>query len=121
MQFPHRGKQIIQNRKQPDGNTCASSCTTTLGGNLDCDGARFSGARSGDGAGANYPAFNAFIYSAGVLLPIIDLEMQSNWIPDENRGWLGEKARWYLWLQIAMGWALSLLAVAGFAGLVKSD
>ena len=26
-----------------------------------------------------------------------------------------------LWLHIALGWVLSLLAVAGFSGLVKSD
>jgi len=66
----------------------------------------------------SYPKLNAFVYSADTLLPIVDLEMQSNWIPDENvMPW----ARRYLWLQIIMGWALSLLAVAGFSGLIKSD
>lgn len=30
-------------------------------------------------------------------------------------------ARRFLWLQIIAGWALSLLAVAGFSGLIKSD
>jgi|LGOV01.1.fsa_nt_gb hypothetical protein len=66
----------------------------------------------------SYPKLNALVYSADTLLPIVDLEMQSNWIPDENvMPW----ARRYLWLQIIMGWALSLLAVAGFSGLIKSD
>lgn len=66
----------------------------------------------------SYPAFNAFIYSADTLLPIVDLEMQNNWIPDEDViPWI----RKYLWLQIFAGWFFSLLAVAGFTGLIKSD
>ena len=69
---------------------------------------------------ASYPQFNAFIYSADTLLPIVDLEMQGFWIPDD-RTWGGAWARGYLWVHIAVGWALSLLAVAGFSGLVKSD
>ncbi len=31
----------------------------------------------------------------------------------------GAFARWFLWAQIAFGWALSLLAVAGFSGLIR--
>jgi hypothetical protein len=69
---------------------------------------------------ASYPRFNAFVYSADTLLPIVSLEMQGFWIPDDRTraGWW---ARTYLWVHIAVGWALSLLAVAGFSGLVKSD
>lgn len=70
--------------------------------------------------GASYPRFNALIYSADALVPIVSLEMQEYWIPDEAT-LRGQWARWYLWLHIALGWALSLLAVAGFSGLVKSD
>jgi hypothetical protein len=76
---------------------------------------------------ASWPEFNAFVYSLDTLLPIVDLEMQTYWIPDEDKNgdhwWdsFGWWARTYLWIQIAMGWALSLLAVAGFSGLVKSD
>ncbi|MEM9319870.1 MAG: hypothetical protein AAGA70_12840 [Pseudomonadota bacterium] len=70
----------------------------------------------------SYPKFRAWIYSADTLLPIVHLEMQEFWIPDESAASpLGRIARGFLWLQIAMGWALSLLAVAGFSGLVKSD
>jgi len=69
----------------------------------------------------SWPEFNAFIHSIDTLLPIVDLEMQTYWIPDEDIGWQGAWGRGYLWLHIAMGWALSLLAVAGFSGLVKSD
>jgi hypothetical protein len=69
---------------------------------------------------SSYPRFNALVYSADALLPFVDLEMRGYWIPDE-RGWRGWLARNYLWFHIAAGWALSLLAVAGFSGLIKSD
>ena len=42
-------------------------------------------------------------------------------ISDDRASTLGWLARMYLWLHIALGWALSLLAVGGFSGLVKSD
>ncbi|WP_121062978.1 hypothetical protein [Chachezhania antarctica] len=69
----------------------------------------------------SYPVFNHWIYSADTLLPIVAMEMQEFWIPDETQGWVGRYARYYLWVQIALGWALSLLAVAGFSGLIKTD
>jgi len=67
----------------------------------------------------SYPVFRAGIYSADTLLPIVH-QMQEFWIPDGDHPH-GRWARTFLWVQIAMGWALSLLAVAGFSGLVKSD
>jgi len=73
-----------------------------------------------EAAAPSYPTFNAFIYSADTLLPIVSLEMQEYWIPDDDTG-RGAWARVYLWVHIGVGWALSLLAVAGFSGLVKSD
>jgi hypothetical protein len=68
----------------------------------------------------SYPQFNAFVYSADVLLPVVSLEMQSYWLPDDKNPF-GIFARWYLWLQIIIGWALTLLAVAGLSGLIKQD
>ncbi|MGB0499202.1 MAG: hypothetical protein ACPGID_12750, partial [Rubricella sp.] len=69
---------------------------------------------------ASYPRFNAFIYSVDTLLPVVSLEMQEYWIPDETVG-RGGWIRAYLWLHIAAGWFFSLMAVAGFSGLVRSD
>jgi hypothetical protein len=70
--------------------------------------------------GQSYPRFNALIHSADTLFPVVTLEMQSYWIPDDSRPF-GRYARSYLWAHIAMGWALTLLAVAGFSGLIKTD
>ena len=69
---------------------------------------------------ASFPRFNAFVYSADTLIPVVSLEMQSYWIPDETKP-RGAFARVYLWLHIAAGWALTLLAVAGFSGLIRTD
>ena len=69
----------------------------------------------------SYPVFNPWTYSADTLLPIVSLEMQEYWIPDASNEPRGKYTRWFLWIQIAAGWALSLLAVAGFSGLVKGD
>jgi hypothetical protein len=33
---------------------------------------------------------------------------------------LGSAGKWFLYFQTLAGWALSLLAVAGFSGIVKS-
>jgi hypothetical protein len=70
---------------------------------------------------ARYPQFNGLIYSADTLLPVVSLEMQEFWIPDDRVIPAGKWARVYLWVHIAVGWALSLLAVAGFSGLIRSD
>ncbi len=70
----------------------------------------------------SYPLFNALIHSAEALLPVAGIEMQSCWFPNETaeRAWAAPVRR-YLRLHIALGWGLSLLAVAGFSGLVKPD
>ncbi len=68
--------------------------------------------------GQGYPSFNPLIYSIDLLLPIVDLDQQDAWIPDEDKApW----ARWYMWLHITLGWFFSLLAVAGFTGLIKPE
>lgn len=68
----------------------------------------------------SYPRFNPLIYSADTMLPVVAMEMQSYWIPDDSKP-IGRWARLYLWLHIAAGWGLTLLAVAGFSGLIKTD
>ena len=70
---------------------------------------------------SSFPKFNPLTYSADTLFPLVDMEMQSHWLPNEDAGPIGQSARIYLWVHIFVGWALSLLAVAGFSGLVRND
>ena len=67
-----------------------------------------------------YPAFNALVYSADTLLPVVEVEMQAFWLPDDRHPY-GAVARYYLWAHIALGWAFSILAVAGFTGLIRTE
>ena len=70
--------------------------------------------------GQSFLEFNALVYAADVLFPLVEIEQQASWTPDEDQA-LGLFAKWTMYLSIIFGWALSLLAVAGFSGLVKSD
>jgi hypothetical protein len=73
-------------------------------------------------AGRDWPEFQPVIYSLDLALPVVDLQMARWWTPDETADWPWAAAtRWWKWVQIGLGWALSLLAVAGFSGIVKSD
>jgi hypothetical protein len=68
---------------------------------------------------SSYPEFNPWFYSLDTLLPVLDLGQKSFWRPDPS-GRTGTVAINYFYFQAIVGWALSLLAVAGFSGLVKS-
>ena len=73
-------------------------------------------------AGADYPVFNRYVYSADTLIPLVSLEMQEYWMPNDTSDHpIGTIASWYLVFQIFAGWALSLLAVAGFTGMIRSS
>lgn len=72
-------------------------------------------------AAPSYPGFAPLVYSADTLLPVVNLEVQGNWVPDDRQWPFGAFARRYLWVQILAGWGLTLLAVAGFSGLIKTD
>ena len=67
----------------------------------------------------SYPRINAWMYSLDALLPGIDTGQQDFWVPD-IRTRIGLAGRLYLYVQNIAGWALSLLAIAGFSGIVKS-
>jgi hypothetical protein len=60
------------------------------------------------------PAFQPWIYSLDVLLPVVNLHQEEFWIP---RG----VARWWAWLAILAGWLLTTVVVAALSGLLKRD
>ncbi|UJW76972.1 hypothetical protein [Rhizobium sp. SL42] len=68
---------------------------------------------------SSYPEFNAPMYSLDVLLPVLSIEQKEFWRPDPTKP-NGPFTLNFFFFQSIVGWALSLLAVAGFSGLVKS-
>lgn len=69
---------------------------------------------------SSYPAFSPWMYSLDTLLPVLDMGQRSFWRPNPSKPG-GRIAINYFYFQSVVGWALSLLAVAGFSGLVKSS
>ena len=80
---------------------------------------------------AEYPQFNPWVYSFNVLLPVIDLQQEKSWAPMQKEvsltlggrpvtipGW-GTNA--LVLAELVFGWVASLLAVAAFSGLVKTE
>lgn len=68
---------------------------------------------------SGYPAFNPWMFSLETLFPVLEVGQKAYWRPDSSqRG--GAVVMAFFYFQSLIGWALSLLAVAGFSGLVKS-
>ena len=78
-----------------------------------------------------YSQFNPWVYSFNVLLPVVDLYQERNWVPMrkevliEAGGYAFVVPAWgtnaLVLTEVAFGWVASLLAVAAFSGLVKTD
>jgi hypothetical protein len=68
---------------------------------------------------SSYPEFNPWMYSLDTLLPVMEIGQKLFWRPDPSQP-NGTFTLNYYYFQSVIGWALSLLAVAGFSGLVKS-
>ena len=68
-----------------------------------------------------FPEFNAGVYALDVLFPLVEVEQQVHWVPDEDIWPAGVLAKGLVYFEIVAGWLLSLLAVAGLSGIIKSD
>ena len=67
---------------------------------------------------ASYPRFHAWAFSLDALIPVFETGQTDFWMPDV-RDPIGYAGRALVVAQTIAGWALSLLAVAGFSGIVK--
>jgi hypothetical protein len=68
---------------------------------------------------SSYPEINPWMYSLDVLLPVLEMDQKTFWRPDPSKPSGGLALRYYNFQSI-VGWVLSLLAVAGFSGIVRS-
>ena len=67
-----------------------------------------------------YPPFEPILYSADVLLPIVNLQQKDYWAPNSERP-RGYWARLYLPLHILAGWFFTTLFVVGVTGLIRRE
>jgi hypothetical protein len=68
---------------------------------------------------ASYPIFNPWMFSLETLFPVLEVGQKAFWRPNSSQPG-GAVVMVFFYFQSLVGWALSLLAVAGFSGLVKS-
>lgn len=68
---------------------------------------------------ASYPEFSSWMYSLDVMLPVLEIGQKQYWRPDPAKPSGTPTLTYYYFLSV-IGWTLSLLAVAGFSGLVKT-
>ncbi len=68
---------------------------------------------------ASFPKFNPWMYALDAVLPALETGQQDYWAPDTRTAW-GYAGKAFGYFLTLAGWALSLLAVAGFSGIVKS-
>ena len=76
------------------------------------------------GIPSEYSEFNAIIYSLDTALPIVNLRMESDWSPRVvttrgKRYWPGWWVRAWEWVQISLGWLLSLIFVSAVGGIIR--
>ena len=70
----------------------------------------------------HYPTFSSPVYSLENSLPLVKLGQGDKWQPDpEPDGWSPVLVRWFLRLQILLGWLLATLFVAGVSGVVHKE
>lgn len=79
---------------------------------------------------SEYTSFSPWIYSADLILPLVNLQQESDWAPvtsyvdvqGHSHGlWGGIVARWLVWFEIGLGWVVSLLLVAILGKFVEKD
>jgi hypothetical protein len=117
--FAPRDSQVVL---QPDFERCRphaggnwTECATIAGGKF-----------------AEYPEFNPWVYSFNVLFPVVDLYQEKSWTPMQKEvrlefadGVAIEVPSWgttaLVRAELVFGGVASLLAVAAFSGLVKTD
>lgn len=72
-----------------------------------------------------YTTFTPLAYSADLILPLVDLQQETDWAPVVGLSgvtyWPGVTMRWLMWFEILFGWMASLLLVASLTNLIKKD
>jgi hypothetical protein len=66
-----------------------------------------------------FTKFNAWMFALDTLVPAVETGQTEAWAPDQRRTW-GVVAKTTAYALTILGWALGLLAVAGFSGIVRS-
>jgi hypothetical protein len=67
-----------------------------------------------------YPGFQPLIFSLENTFPLVKLGQAEKWQPDP-RPTLGLIMRWFVWIQVVLGWLFATLFGAAVLGIVQHD
>ncbi len=67
---------------------------------------------------ADWEDFNAVVWAADVITPLIDFGQESAWAPS-TRGWWGFHLWWLRWPAQIMGWIIATFVVTSVTGLIQ--
>jgi hypothetical protein len=82
---------------------------------------------------SEFPRFSPFAYSLDVLLPVVNLRQEDNWLPvvpplrdsslweDATSVSAGHAVRLLIWFEMIYGWIASLLLVATMSGFARRN
>lgn len=73
---------------------------------------------------SEYSAFSALMYSADVVIPVINFRQEDDWSPRvvDHKGnfiWSGNLVRLWEWIAIVLGWVFSLMFVSAVSGAIR--
>lgn len=60
------------------------------------------------------------MYTADVVIPVIDLQQRQFWVPDPAVSWGWLRAAWHT-AAIPLGWLFATVGIAGVLGVLKKD
>ena len=72
-------------------------------------------------AGQDWETFNAFAYSADLVIPLVSLGQEDGWAPSTSRSPLGQIGWWLRWFAKAIGWIVTALGAAAITGVIRKD
>jgi hypothetical protein len=73
----------------------------------------------------HYPRFQSLIYSLENTFPLVKLGQTSQWQCDPGKPRPGQRQRtrtclrWFIWMQVILGWVLATLFVAAVSGIIQ--
>lgn len=72
-------------------------------------------------AGRDYETFNALVYAADVVVPLVDLGQEVTWTPTTSRGPMGWVMLITKWVMIVFGWIVTSIVGALIAGIIRRE
>lgn len=72
-------------------------------------------------AGRDYETFNALVYAADMVIPLVGFGQEVAWTPTTSRGPMGWVMLITKWVMIALGWIVTAIGAAAVTGIIRRE